>query len=220
MSPSPTSQSHPQGAPWRRKGELTAERILDAAEALFAERGYAGTSLRDVAAQVELRIPSLYNHFPSKDALYAAVLARGIGPVLELLGEFAARKNAERDTGALVARVMAVLQRHPHLPKLIQHETLAGGARLTPMLREWIAPVFGRAGEMAQSAPGAGRWTPEERPLVVIAVYNVLVGYFTFAPLYQQLEGVDLLSAPMFASQTRLLGAVIAALFPDAPAEE
>ena len=220
MPPSPTPHAHPQSPAWRRKGELTAERILDAAEALFAERGYAGTSLRDVATQVELRIPSLYNHFPSKDALYAAVLGRGIGPVLEMLAEFATLPAAERDNNVLVARVMEVLRRHPHLPKLIQHETLTGGARLTPMLREWIAPVFGRAGEMAQSAPGARRWTPEERPLVVIAVYNVLVGYFTFAPLYQQLEGEDLLAAPMFASQTRLLGEIIAALFPDTKAED
>jgi len=58
----------------RRKGEITAERILDAAEALFAEHGYAGTTLRDVAERVGIRIPSLYNHFESKDALYAAVL--------------------------------------------------------------------------------------------------------------------------------------------------
>src|SRR5690606_15695429 len=72
----------PASAP-RRRGEITAARILDAAEALFAERGYAGTTLRDVADAVGLRIPSLYNHFPSKDALYAAVLERGFGPVLD-----------------------------------------------------------------------------------------------------------------------------------------
>ena len=64
----------------RRKGEETAARILDAAEALFAERGYAGTTLRDVAAAVGIRNPSLYNHFPNKESLYAAVLERGIGP--------------------------------------------------------------------------------------------------------------------------------------------
>jgi len=92
MRAGPSPQPTATAAVLRRKGEVTAERILDAAEALFAERGYAGTSLRDVAARVELRIPSIYNHFPSKDALYAAVLARGIGPVLELLAEFARRE--------------------------------------------------------------------------------------------------------------------------------
>ena len=44
-----------------RKGESTAQRILDAAEALFSERGFSGTTLRDVAARVGLRIPSRYN---------------------------------------------------------------------------------------------------------------------------------------------------------------
>lgn len=199
----------------RRKGELTAERILDAAERLFSERGYAGTSLRDVAAAVELRIPSLYNHFSSKDALYGAVLARGIGPVLELLGEFARQPRARRDTDAILARVVAVLRRHPHLPKLIQHESLDGAHRLTPMLRDWVAPVFGRAAEMAETSPGAGRWTPEQIPLVIAAVYNVLVGHFTFAPLYRALNGVDLTTDSMFEHQTRILREIVSALFPD-----
>lgn len=211
----PSTTLPPVLPPHRRKGEQTAERILDAAEVLFAERGYAGTSLRDVAAQVELRIPSLYNHFPSKDALYGAVLARCIGPVLEGLAEF----GSSRDTGAVIERVMAILRRHPNLPRLIQHETLSGGQRLTPMLRDWIAPVFGRAGEMAETAPGAGRWAPEQRPLLVIAVYNVLVGFFTFAPLWQALNGTDLLSDEMLAHQTRVLREVVAALFPDESTE-
>jgi hypothetical protein len=83
------------------------------------------------------------------------------------------------------------------------------------MLRDWIAPVFGRAGEMAETAPGAGRWTPEQIPLVIAAVYNVLVGHFTFAPLYQALNGVDLLTDPMFELQTRILREIVNALFPD-----
>ena len=61
----------------RRRGEATAERILDEAEALFAERGFAGATLRDVATRVGIRNPSLYNHFPSKECLYVAVLERG-----------------------------------------------------------------------------------------------------------------------------------------------
>ena len=199
----------------RRKGELTAERILDAAEALFAEHGYAGTTLRDVATRVELRIPSLYNHFSSKDALYAAVLQRGIGPVLAILAEFGAQDAARRDSGSVIERVMELLRRHPNLPRLVLHETLSGGQRLTPMLREWIAPVFGRASEMVEISPGSGRWTPEQVPLLVLAMYHMTVGYFASVALWADLNGSDLLSPSMIAQQTSLLREIVASLFPN-----
>ena len=213
--PHPLSQ--PALDPSRRKGELTAERILDAAEALFAERGYAGTTLRHVATRVDLRIPSLYNHFPSKDALYAAVLERGIGPVLAILREFGVEDAERRDPGTVIARVMALLQRHPNLPRLVLHETLAGGQRLTPILRDWIAPVFGRAGEMVAATADSGRWKPEQFPLLVIAMYHVVVGYFASAALLADLNGIDLLSPPIFAQQTELLREIVTSLFPAEP---
>lgn len=46
--------------------------VLDAACVLFAERGYHGTSMKDIAEKLGVRAPSLYNHVPSKqDILYA-----------------------------------------------------------------------------------------------------------------------------------------------------
>ncbi len=42
---------------------VTRDRILDVAEALFAERGFAGTSVREIAAKADLTAASLYNHF-------------------------------------------------------------------------------------------------------------------------------------------------------------
>ncbi len=54
------------------------ERILDASAALFAERGYAETSLRLIAAEINMKAGSLYYHFASKDLLFVSVLERGI----------------------------------------------------------------------------------------------------------------------------------------------
>jgi AcrR family transcriptional regulator len=199
-----------------RKGERTAARILDAAEALFAERGYEGTTLRDVAARVGLRIPSLYNHFAGKESLYAAVLERGLGPVLEVLGEFSEPgREAYRDPQQVVERVMRILAARPALPRLVLHETLAGGRRLTPMLRAWIAPAFARAHAMVEATPSARRWAPADVPHLVLAMYHAVVGYFTIAPLYRELRGEDLLASEALARQTRFLGELVAALFPD-----
>jgi AcrR family transcriptional regulator len=56
-------------------GQRTRQAILDAALALFAEKGYFGTSLRDVAGAVGVRESALYNYFPGKEALFEALLA-------------------------------------------------------------------------------------------------------------------------------------------------
>jgi AcrR family transcriptional regulator len=201
--------------PRRTKGERTAERILDAAEALFAERGYAGTSLRDVATEVGLRTPSLYNHFPSKDSLYAAVLERGIRPVFEVLSEVVeARQGPARESEPLLEeRVMALVAKHPNVPRLIQHETLAGGRRLTPMLRAWIQPVFERAQEMVETTSVATRWQPDQYPLLVLAMYHVFVGYFSIASLYQDMTGRDLLAEQALAQQAKFFADLVDVLF-------
>lgn len=59
----------------------TKERLLDAAERLFAERGVGAASLRDLTAEAGANLASVNYHFGSKEALLAAVFARRLGPV-------------------------------------------------------------------------------------------------------------------------------------------
>jgi AcrR family transcriptional regulator len=212
--PAAPETSATAAAPRRRKGERTAQRILDAAEALFAQRGYAGTTLRDVAAEVGLRTPSLYNHFPNKESLYEAVLERGIRPVLDVMDEVVeGRDRSERDVRQIVERTMGLVGRRPNLPRLIQHETLSGGRYLTPMLREWIRRTFARAYELVEASSGVRRWEPDQYPLLVLAMYHVFVGYFAIANVYKDLNGQDLLTPQALDKQTRFFGDLVAALF-------
>jgi AcrR family transcriptional regulator len=202
----------------RRKGERTAERILDAAESLFAENGYAGTTLRDVATAVGLRIPSLYNHFDSKDRLYAAVLDRGIGPIVEMLSELVEAPAPRRiDAASILERIMGLLGEHPHLPQLLLHETLDRGQRLTPVLRERIAPIFAKAQEIVEAREGTHRWQRDQIPLLVLALYNTVVGFHGIAPLYEALTGTNLLSPELLARQTRFMTEMVETLLPESP---
>ncbi len=61
----------------------TKTRILDAAETLFAEHGFAGTSLRDITAEASVNLAAVNYHFGSKEALLSAVFDRRIRPVNE-----------------------------------------------------------------------------------------------------------------------------------------
>ena len=62
--------------PRNADGQRTRQAILDAALDLFSEKGYFGTSLRDVATAVGVRESALYNYFAGKDAL-----RQGAGPI-------------------------------------------------------------------------------------------------------------------------------------------
>lgn len=76
-------------------GRQTRQAILDAALALFAEKGYFGTSLREIAAAVGVRESALYNYFASKDALFIALLDMTRQSAEEQLASLAAEPIAD-----------------------------------------------------------------------------------------------------------------------------
>lgn len=65
----------------------TRARILDVAARLFMERGYAGTSVRDIAAELGIANPSLYHHFRSKEAILDELLSEPLERVEAAIDE-------------------------------------------------------------------------------------------------------------------------------------
>ena len=70
--------SSPRKSPSQERSRQTIERILNAATRIFHEQGYAGTTTNDIADEADLSIGSLYQYFPNKDALLAALTKRHI----------------------------------------------------------------------------------------------------------------------------------------------
>jgi AcrR family transcriptional regulator len=86
----------------------TQERLLDAAEALFAERGFEGTSLRAVTQAAGASVSAAHYHFGSKEALLRATLLRRVEPVNRLRLE---RLDAlEREAGGDPLPLEAILE--------------------------------------------------------------------------------------------------------------
>ncbi|MBW2234835.1 MAG: TetR/AcrR family transcriptional regulator [Deltaproteobacteria bacterium] len=193
--------------PGRRSGEAdtltTSERILDAAEALFAEKGFAGTAVRDIATRAGLHPGSLYNHFESKQALYEAVLQRGLRPIYEILDR-AADPEAPPGPEMLVA-LMAHLSASPALARLIQHETLAGGEHAMRFVRRWLEPVYARASLALERSPNLGDWDREELPLLLMTYHHLIFGHYALAGALGQVLDIDLLSSDAVERHTRFL---------------
>ena len=121
----------------------TKERILDAAEAVFAERGYDAASLGDVADRVGIRPQAIYNHYKGKWALYVAVMERLLDPLLATLDARPrrVRPTAERRDASLAAEV-ALHARNPNLARLVQYATLGGGEPLELLKTRWYPSVL------------------------------------------------------------------------------
>jgi AcrR family transcriptional regulator len=89
-----TSDPPERALRWRRRKEARPKEILDAALALFAERGFAATRLDDVALRAGVTKGTLYLYFPNKEELFEAVVRQALVPNLErgeaLLDEAAA----------------------------------------------------------------------------------------------------------------------------------
>jgi AcrR family transcriptional regulator len=201
------SSPAPAGTSVRAESAETRERILDAAEVLFAEQGFAATSMRDLAARADLTAASLYNHFAGKEDLYEAVLARGVQPLIERLGELAGR-DPDTETGERIIRgVMAHLAERPHLPRLVVAEAATGGAHLTRLARQWIRPLIerGRAAMDRESDADRSPFTADEVPFAITSWLHLIFGHFALAPLMREVLDRDPLSAESLDHETRFL---------------
>lgn len=69
--------------------KVTREEIIEAAVRLFNENGYHATSMRDIARTVDIKKPSLYHHFDSKEDILLAILKTGMDHLIAEIEEIA-----------------------------------------------------------------------------------------------------------------------------------
>lgn len=98
----------------------TKERILRAARQLFAEKGYEATTTRDVAVVAEIASGTLFNYFPTKEAIVACLATDAIGDALAADAGPGGAETMEEDLFALVAGGLRKLKHlRRHLPALL-----------------------------------------------------------------------------------------------------
>lgn len=117
--------------PRRRVGRAERERqILDAAVAVFSERGFQNASMEVVAERVGVTKPVLYTHFGSKDGLLLACIARARAELLEVTTAAAAAAEGPEDMLRQGTKAFFdYLERHePAWTLLYSESTVAGEA--------------------------------------------------------------------------------------------
>jgi len=92
---------------WQRRKHARIPEILDAALACFAEKGFAGTRMDDIAARAGISKGTIYLYFDSKDAVFKALARQSIGAQLENV--MAHVKAAQGSSVELLRFVIATL---------------------------------------------------------------------------------------------------------------
>jgi AcrR family transcriptional regulator len=157
----------------------TSERILDAALASFANRGYDASSLDALAAGLEIRKQTILYWFPSKEVLLEAVIDHSAIELSAALEEsLATAGTGWSRVEAVVRSVFRLAARRPELLGLVREMGRLGTPAATRLVTA-LEPLVRRASEFLEAEMDAGHMRRHEPRLLLLAIYSTVIGMLT-----------------------------------------
>jgi len=181
------SAAQPSSSPSPRPASRR-DQILDAALACFASAGFRGTTTREIASRVGLTEAALYRHFASKEALYAAIIARKIeAPDLTARLEAAAAAGDDRAVlGGLARTLIERVDADPAFIRILLFTALEGHSLAEPFfaarvrrIREFLSGYIARRIE-------AGAFRAVDPVIAARAFLGMVSDYLNVRFVFQQ----------------------------------
>ena len=172
--------------PTLTRGENTRAQIMQAAHDLFLEKGYSATSIRQIARRAGIALGGIYNHFDSKEDIFAAIFAER-HPYLQIIPilDGAQGDNLEDLLRDVANRMVAVLDERPDFLNLLFIEMIEFKARHLP---PFIAKTLPRLQSFVLRYEGA-QHRERLRPLPVFMFLRAFLGMFVSYAISEQLVG-------------------------------
>jgi AcrR family transcriptional regulator len=168
------------------------EEILEVATRLFAERGYEGTSMNDVAERVGMRKASLFYHFATKDALYEAVLDRLVASIGSALGVVYGGEGTFEERLARAASTLTdVLGAHPYAARLLLREAMDWGPVIRGKLLEHILEVLEAATAFVRAGQEGGAFADGDPKQVILSLVGAHFLPFAIGQLVEKFTGTQ-----------------------------
>lgn len=174
----------------RLAGDARREQILREATQCFATRGYRGTTTRELAARVGVTEAAIYRHFPSKEALYQAVIEHQMGPVElpDRLAPIARRRDDRRLFRELAGEILARLDGDPDLLRILLFTALEGHALSEPFFRTRVRRVREFVTEYIRDRIAEGAFRPVDPVLAARAFLGMVFDHAHVRCIYRQTD--------------------------------
>ncbi len=170
------------------KSEDTTERIIDAAGFVFAERGYRGTTVRQITARAAVNLAAVNYHFKNKAELYVRVLREAKKHLRAIVIEEIPGSPEEQLRVFIEQFVQYLLD--PKRPlwhgRVLAMEMSNPTPALGIVVRELTAPFYRDVRGLVEKV--VGRATPAELDLFTLSIFGQCVFYVCSRPVVEQLS--------------------------------
>jgi TetR/AcrR family transcriptional regulator len=158
-----------------------ALKIMQTAEALFAEHGYSGTSLNAIAKQSNISKANIFHHFENKEALYRAVLGRASKEMSDVLDEIHnPNSSTEEQIRQYSSQHLMNLFKNRNVTRLILREMQDdNGQQNVDMARDVLGDNFSRVVKLIGTAQSENK-IRKDIPAAMIAMTMVAGNVFYF----------------------------------------
>lgn len=154
------------------------KQILDTAEELFSDNGYAATSIRRIADGSAVNPALIHYYFGNKKSLLQNVLDRALEPMIAAIAEMKNGQDASPENIACLLISMA--SRHPNIPRLLIREVFLPGGEMLQHFADNMAPHLGGAlPALLSREKSAGRLHKDSDP-AISAMLILAVSMFPF----------------------------------------
>jgi AcrR family transcriptional regulator len=174
---------------WQRRKEARPAEILAAALACFKERGFAATRLEDVAASAGVTKGTIYLYYPSKEALFKAVVQGELVPNIERLERLL---DESISAAALLERLVMFWSQHivPSPVSIIPKLVVSEAGNFPELARFYLDTAVHRGLRLIATVLRRGITQGEFRPVDVDHVVYCVIGSLLFTVLWQHSLGL------------------------------
>ena len=170
----------------RRRGKDTREKILSVATRLFARKGFAGTSMDEIADEVGIKKASLYHHFSSKHEIYDELVKRVLSEIMQMFKKSFYSDDIIDDARNFMKEVSFFVAKNDDYLKILVREVLDENIPIRELSVKYLPDLLSAGAEILEKGKKKGVFRRNIDPIhLSITITGSVLAFFLFEPLIQ-----------------------------------